>query len=293
MSGNSNTSFASSFRRFAAAISLPMFVLASSPDAVAEPQPDRRPSVLATSNQPALPAGEELPYVDRHTVLVIDVSGSIDQNERNLMMEGYGRALMSEEVQSQFRTGLHYAMSIVFFADRAFHAETRVIRNPEEAAEFANRYFYDFTEGKPRGVIGGVGSGTNITSPLNIVRDLFNAEPNYGFRALTRTVVLAGDGTSDVGNEATIAGLVQQLAETRGATVFGIPIVTPAEAASPVPSPGSLTDYFARALATPQGLTHLNEGQYPTPVLPGRSYPAAGFEGIGQAVAHAMRMNFF
>ncbi len=292
MSGTSATGIASSIRRFFAAATLPLMVMAQPVDAMAEPQPDRRPNTMADATHTPR-AGETLPFVDRHTILVIDVSGSIDQNERNLIMEGYGRALMSEEVQSQFRSGLDYALSIVFFADRAFHAETQIIRSPEQAAAFANRFFYDFNEGKPRGAIGGVGSGTNIASPLNIAHDLFRAEQNYGFNALTRTVVIAGDGTSDVGSESDIAGKVQDLAQNLGATVFSIPIVTPQEAGAPFASPGSTRDYFARALTTPSGIKQQQHAGFSTPVLPGKSYPAAGFEGIGQAVAHAMRMNYY
>ncbi len=255
--------------------------------------------VLAGALQAATPTqAADVPpmkteIVDMHTVLVIDVSSSVDEAERALMMEGYSRALKSPESQSQFNSGLRYGMSVVFFGSTAQHTVTAVIRNAEDAASFADEVFFDSQNNLPRSSPS-LGSSTNIAAAYDTAARLFDSEQAYGIQSITRSVVIAGDGEQSgmQDGETYVAALTQNIGQNHNAVVYGIPIVSAAEAMSPQPLPKTLSAWYANAIATPKGLRYTGEGQN-VPLRQGVSIPSAGFDGVQRAVETALKLNMF
>lgn len=256
--------------------------------------------VLAGALQATSPAvaesSENVPrpeIVDMHTVLVIDVSSSVDTAEYELMMQGYARALQSNEARSHFDSGLRYGLSVIFFGSTAQHTVTSVIHNSQDAAAFAEEVFYDSAKQQARAAPS-LGSSTNIAAAYDTAQRLFDNEERYGFHAMTRSVVIAGDGEQSgmQDGESYIASLTRDIGTNHNAVVYGIPIVSSMEASLPQPIPTTLSAWYASAIATPKGLTYTANGDH-IPLRTGASLPSAGFEGIERAVGTALKLNMF
>lgn len=185
-------------------------------------------------------------------------------------------------------------MSVIYFGSSAKHTVTSIIRNADDAAKFADEGFFDPERKAPRPVPD-LGPSTNMISAYDTAGRLFDHENDYGFQAMTRSVVIAGDGEQSgmADGEAYVAGLTEDLGRSRNAVVYGIPIVSETEANLPSkPLPGTLSAWYASAVATPKGLSYIGQGQ-PVPLRTGASIPSAGFAGIERAVTTAIRLNMF
>jgi len=173
------------------------------------------PVIAAAGAVAAWPAvAEDLP-VDLELVLAVDVSGSMDADERQLQRSGYVAALRHPEVLGAIRTGVYgrIALTLVEWAGPA--AQTvivpwRLIDGPAAAEAVAGEL-----SAAPSPSI----RGTSIGAALLYTARLFDANGYAGSRL---AIDVSGDGPNNIGppvapaRDATVA---------RGIVVNGLPIM--------------------------------------------------------------------
>lgn len=226
--------------------------------------------------------------VERHIVILVDVSQSVDATEYGLMMEGIARGLITDAAKEQFDSGAHYALSTVFFWGGAQVGHgTTIIRNSKEAEIFANEAFFDFATGKPYSrPYNSV--NTSFVSAYVMASKIFKAEP---FVALSREVLVVADGVENSYDRWTLEAQKVILAQTYGAAISGVPILVSPDAGTGDDERDDaliLTEYFQQQVITPAKMTYNDNYGYSHTLKPGRSYPAKGFSGIEDAVGYVV-----
>lgn len=234
--------------------------------------------------------------IDMHTVFVVDISRSVDPWERMVMMEGYGKALTSKDAAAHFNSGLHYALSVIYFADYAVHQKTRIVRSSKEAGDFAKEVFWDFENNRPQLSPSSemVGTGTNILSAYKLTAKLYANEMEYGFKAQARSMIIAGDGANRKPDMCLTDCWTRRMAEHYGAVVYGIPILTKSVGMRyPFNEESGLAQYYAEQIATPPGLYYQSPDGFKVPVKAGKSNPVTGFSGLERTVTEALTLSVF
>lgn len=225
---------------------------------------------------------KDLSYVDMHAVFIVDWSGSMDELEKTLVLKGFSESLLCDESRKNFDSGLHYALSLIFYADKTTHVATHIVHNSREARDFVHRNLWDLEENKPRLPREAIGSGTNTHFALEKAARLFGEE--QGFRSLAKTIIIGGDDDSIA-----LAGAGANtifLAQAYGATVYGLPVTISEQ------SPQNMR-FFERYLATPPGLEHKDESGMKRPVKAGFARPASAPSDVNAVVGEALRLNLY
>ena len=135
--------------------------------------------------------GQQIP-VDIELSLAIDVSGSVDDAEYALMMEGYGRAFRSTTLQTLATAGPNasIAVNVVHFSGTARQEiHWTQISDPASAEAFASRL-----ENLPR--LLSDSDGTDISEALDVSSSSFT---NNGFESNALVISIAGDGEDNQG----------------------------------------------------------------------------------------------
>src|SRR5689334_153841 len=173
------------------------------------------PVIAAAGAVAAWPAvAEDLP-VDLELVLAVDVSGSMDADERQLQRSGYVAALRHPEVLGAIRTGVYGRIALTFVEWAGPAAQTvivpwRLIDGPAAADAVAGEL-----AAAPSPSI----RGTAIGAALLYTARLFDAN---GFAGSRLAIDVSGDGANNTGppvapaRDATVA---------RGIVVNGLPIM--------------------------------------------------------------------
>lgn len=189
--------------------------------------------------------------VDVALVLAVDVSSSINTEERQLQREGYAEALTSPLVLDAIRMGPSRTIAVTLF-EWGSGGEARVvvpwtrIAGAASAAPVAAMI---------RGEKSGSFSGTSIAAALVYAEALLASSPP----ALRRVVDVSGDGRDD-GAESYLAAVRRRL-EAAGVTINGLPIIAPEEP--------TIAEFYAEHVVAGEGAFMI---------------PAAGFSDFARAV---------
>ncbi|PCJ95188.1 MAG: hypothetical protein COA52_04135 [Hyphomicrobiales bacterium] len=158
--------------------------------------------------------------VDLELVLSVDASGSVDEDEYLLQMQGIAKAFRDPVVQRIITQGEHGAIAVamVVWADALTQkSETPwfLVSNPAEAEVFAAT-----VETMPREVVGATGIGAGLAWSIR------KMERN-GFEGTRRVVDVSGDGQETPPRDITV--LIPQaraMARSRGVVVNGLAILS-------------------------------------------------------------------
>lgn len=131
--------------------------------------------------------------VDTELLLLVDVSGSIDSSEYNLMMQGYEQAFRSASVLSAIQGGSHgaIAVSLVFWSGSS-EQTTAVSWSKIDDSASANA-FADAIAGTTRAYNGKTAVGSALTHGAS----LFGTETggvDNGFTSNAQIIDISGDG---------------------------------------------------------------------------------------------------
>ena len=157
--------------------------------------------------------------VDLELVLAIDASGSVDEDEWALQMQGYAAAFRDERVQSAIASGPkgRIGVAVVVWADATvprWDSSWFVLAAPADAERFAA-----FMATLVRRPIGGTGIGAGIAAAIR------KLERN-GMSAPRQVVDVSGDGRETPAREyVVLIPLAKAMARARGVTVNGLAIL--------------------------------------------------------------------
>lgn len=173
--------------------------------------------LLALGLAPALASAEE---VDLELVLAVDASGSVDDTEYQLQIQGIAEAFRDEAVQSAIGSGPsgRIAVAIVIWADGTLPKDESpwfVVGDRPSALTFA-----DAVSQFPRRVEGGTGIGSAVAYSVRLIAD-------NRFTAPRRVVDVSGDGVETPAREETTILLPQarMMANAHDVVVNGLAII--------------------------------------------------------------------
>jgi hypothetical protein len=158
--------------------------------------------------------------VDLEIVLAVDASGSVDEDEWRLQMDGIAGALRDAAVQAAILGGPAGAIAaaVVVWADATLpkqETDWAVLDSPAAIEAFART-----VERMPRKVGGGTGIGDGLAIALDMIR--YN-----GIEAPRQVVDVSGDGKETPPRDeiAILIGQARGVAQQRGVTVNGLAIL--------------------------------------------------------------------
>jgi hypothetical protein len=140
-----------------------------------------------------------LTSVDTQLMLVVDVSGSISDNEYNLMMDGYADAFRSDAVQDAIASGTNQSIvvGLVFFSGSAANSTvTWTLVDSDTAADDLADDLDDYT--RPTDI----GSLTNVAAGIDLAYSLGTASD---YEATRYIMDVSGDGISNTGGDTATA----------------------------------------------------------------------------------------
>lgn len=151
--------------------------------------------------------------VDAELSLVIDVSGSVNGSEYNLMMDGYANAFRDSSVQNNILNGAQggIAVNVVFFSSNFFNTTLDTFSLLNSVASINT--FANLLDGFSRPGAG----GTIISTGMNRSTALFASN---GFESTILIMDVSGDGTSNAAS----TQAARDAAALAGITVNGISI---------------------------------------------------------------------
>ncbi len=181
--------------------------------------------------------GENI-QVDLELVLMVDVSGSVDDEEAHLQRDGYVNAVTSPQVLIAIRSGRHrrIAVSYVEWAGSSFQDTVigwTLIDGEASARAFA---------GKLAALPPGRGPYTSISGAIDFALPLFNGN---GFESPRRVIDVSGDGPNNSGRHVTAA---RDEAVAANVTINGLPIVNDRPGPSGRPTMPNLDLYYRKCV---------------------------------------------
>lgn len=240
-------------------------------------------SAFPASAKPAGTSRPKIEPVDLHAVFLIDLSGSVDTDERKIMFKGLYDAFTSQEMLTgHFDKGAYYAISFIFYAQSAAYTKTYLVKNPADAVAMAREALWDTDKNEPVAVPI-VGTSTHIVPALSKTAELFHREAEMGITATQRAVIVLSDDSPDDGLEV-IQNSTALLSMNYGATIHGIPV-------------GGLgfavADYFNQNIRTPAGLKYRAPDGFTQVLREGLSMPASTTDQVRPLVAAALNLSGF
>src|SRR5260370_37174040 len=160
-------------------------------------------------------ATDHLPSVDVELVIAVDVSYSMDMDERAVEREGYAQGIISKEFLQAFKTGPNSKVALTYFewsasSDQKIIIPWRVSDGPESADAVADEIMKTPVRR---------GSRTSISGAIYFAMPLFEENPYHGLR---RIIDISGDGPNN--NGAPVTG-ARDAALQKGITINGLPIM--------------------------------------------------------------------
>ena len=162
----------------------------------------------------AVPVRAEQP-VDVELVLAVDVSGSMDQDERLLQRAGYVAALTHPEVLGAIRSGVYGRVAITFVEWAGPSAQEIIVPWREVADAAGAQALAGELASAPTARI----RGTSISGALAFAAPLFE---NNGYAGLRQVIDVSGDGPNNMGGPVTP---VRDAVVARGIVINGLPIM--------------------------------------------------------------------
>ncbi len=185
-------------------------------------------AILAALLAPAAAAAQEI-EVDVELVVAVDMSGSMDVEEKALQRAGYVAAFRSAELQKAIAEGAYRRIAVAYLEwagsiSQVVVVDWTLIDDPETAEAFAAAL-----ESRPLSRI----RGTSISGALDYAVEMFE---DNGFEGWRKVVDVSGDGPNNRGRPVTDA---RDAALARGVAINGLPILLRPSRAS-----GDLAGYY-------------------------------------------------
>lgn len=211
-------------------------------------------------------------YVSKNIALLVDRSGSVDEEEEKALFRGIAEGLQSVEADAYFKQGLCYALTTIVFSNATGSAPTEVVCSMDEVKAYAEKTLWDpKTSSIPAGAPFVDSDGTQIYAALMRAAKLFGEEKRLGISSEMRAVLIVGDGTGTVMDMARAQR--DNLAETYSAAVSGVVIAGEG---------GSLLDEYRDYVCSPE------KGR-PPGLAASKCIQVQSFEGVGEGVAEVLR----
>lgn len=155
--------------------------------------------------------------VDLQLVLMVDASGSVNQQRFDLQKQGYAAAFRNPRVLRAIRSGRHQSIVVTMVQWTGYTMQVQVvpwmvIRDQASADAFA-----DAVDKSQRQLYGG---GTSISGAIDHGVALMASSPHRG---LKRTIDVSGDGSNNRGRNVREA---RDDAVRAGITINGLPILS-------------------------------------------------------------------
>lgn len=173
--------------------------------------------------------------VDRHDVLLLDVSHSMDNEDIAAMLSGVARHYSSDEAIADYKAGLCTANTIVFYGERPYAMDTAIICDESDVGALS----FDLDSTTLFKIRFRTGLTTNLVSALNAASIVFEKEASYGISSGMRSVVVVGDQIG--GDDDALRASSSMLTDRYSATVSAISIRDP-----------DLTSLFKDSVCTPE-----------------------------------------
>jgi hypothetical protein len=169
----------------------------------------------AQSGGPGAPVGP-LEKVDLELVLMVDASGSIDDDEFILQRLGYARAFRNPRVISAIRNGPLRKIAIMYVEWTGPYLQVPIVDWTVLSGKRSAETFAARLEGSPRELFSG---GTAVGHAI-----LFGAQMLNGnrFKGTRRVIDISGDGPTNRGMPAALA---RDQVVHQGVTINGLPIL--------------------------------------------------------------------
>ncbi|MEK9754137.1 MAG: DUF1194 domain-containing protein, partial [Rhodospirillaceae bacterium] len=153
--------------------------------------------------------------VDLELVLLVDVSGSIDDDEATLQREGYLKAITDPRVMQTIQSGRHGRIAVIYAEWAGDHyqqmlTDWHVIEDAASAKAFADRLAAQPLQ---------VEFWTSISGAMRFGLELLGQSPHQGRR---RVLDISGDGPNNSGGP--VMAIRQQVLAQR-VTINGLPII--------------------------------------------------------------------
>jgi len=134
--------------------------------------------------------------VDTELLLLVDVSGSVNSNEYDLMIQGYADAFLSPNVVTAIQSGHHQAIaaSVMFWSgseQQSVGVDWMLIDSTESAASFSQAILQT-----QRPYSGMTAIGSALTAGTTTFGDETGGTAN-GFESLVQVIDISGDGTDN------------------------------------------------------------------------------------------------
>ena len=154
--------------------------------------------------------------VDVELILAVDVSYSMDLDERAIQREGYAQALSSREFLQALKNGVHGRIAVTYFewaasSDQKIIIPWRLIDGPESADAVAAEIMKTPIRRASR---------TSISGAIYFAMPLFDENP---YRGLRRVIDISGDGPNN--NGPSPVTMARDEAVAKGITINGLPIM--------------------------------------------------------------------
>jgi hypothetical protein len=173
------------------------------------------PTVLVLATALAAPAvAEDLP-VDLELVLAVDVSGSMDPDERQLQRSGYVAALRHADVIAAIRGGAYGRVALTFVEWAGPAAQSVIVPWRQiDGAAAAEAVAAELSAASSASI-----RGTSISSALLFAASLYEGN---GFAGSRRAIDVSGDGPNNMGPPVAPA---RDVVVARGIVINGLPIM--------------------------------------------------------------------
>lgn len=152
-----------------------------------------RKQVAAATLLTTLPHQSQAANVDTELLLLVDVSGSVNSSEYNLMMQGYANAFRSTNLISAISSGYHgsIAVALAFWSganDQSIGVNWMEISNTSSANDFASAI-----EATTRPFNGMTAVGSALSYGSTLFGDEVGGVDN-GYQSLVQVIDISGDG---------------------------------------------------------------------------------------------------
>lgn len=188
-----------------------------------------RKQIVAASILSSLSYQSHAANVDTELLLLVDVSGSVNSSEYNLMMQGYANAFRSADLASSIASGYHgsIAVALAFWSganDQSIGVDWMRVSDASSANDFAAAI-----ESTTRPFSG----LTAVGSALSYGSTLFGTEVgsiDNGYQSLVQVIDISGDGEDnntppDTGDRAENVRVARDQAIADGVDMInGLPI---------------------------------------------------------------------
>ncbi|MEM6667225.1 MAG: DUF1194 domain-containing protein, partial [Pseudomonadota bacterium] len=153
--------------------------------------------------------------VDLELILAVDVSGSMDEDEKLIQRRGYVAAFRHPQVIEAIQSGLIGRIAVTYYewagpGRQAPMTGWQMIDGAAAASAFA-----DVLEAAPPSHM----RGTSISGALEFGTPLFDAN---GFEGLRRVIDISGDGPNNGGRRVVVA---RDATLAKGITINGLPLL--------------------------------------------------------------------